>query len=615
MDSRVANTLDLCRKTAQRCERAADALGRTWAGWVPMLDQASRFRRRCEELVESRQLGMETIAFIGPKKAGKSTLLKLLLRDETVSQQIKAGSSLQQSTERLTWVGPRQPVGMDPAVEDYVPCSESGMPALGIACTLADVPGEDEGIPARAFAAQRALDLALVKVLVVDFTKRRNAAIFDLLRRTGRSLVLPVITQLRPDDDKEELEYFGDELRRHAPDATVCEPLLSEHFEHRETAEDYAQHFAQELTMQLSTLLAGRPTAPLLSDLLTGECDRFLAEAQALAEHYLGSSAQASRRLIETRDRVLSAAATELLGSDRELRAGLRWSLSVTLLERTPAWCFPWRPLLSVAVLGAGALDRLPLALAGSLPSLGVVIFQSIKNLKTGGEFRHAAQEGLRQRLGQDLRDSLNDKFRALDDALTQELGISATEAATGTRATFEVVGMGELQRRSTELFQQTIFGEEGKQFAGYAPTRSAASAAAVCGFVIFWIFFGWPLAALYEKLALGARAVWEGRADALALFPEHAGSMLLTNAFLALVPMFLFLLTVLSWFLRLRRVKAALQQLRHGHAKLCDDLIKKRVVRVEVSEARLDACLALLSPECNTVWVAEQPGKRIPGE
>ena len=86
MDSRVASTLDLCRQTAQRCERAADALGRTWEGWAPMLDLASRFRHRCEELVEGRQLGMETVAFIGPKKAGKSTLLRLLLRDEMTRQ-------------------------------------------------------------------------------------------------------------------------------------------------------------------------------------------------------------------------------------------------------------------------------------------------------------------------------------------------------------------------------------------------------------------------------------------------------------------------------------------------------------------------------------------------
>jgi hypothetical protein len=121
---------------------------------------------------------------------------------------------------------------------------------------------------------------------------------------------------------------------------------------------------------------------------------------------------------------------------------------------------------------------------------------------------------------------------------------------------------------------------------------------AAFCGFVVFWAFLGWPLAALYEKLALGARAVWDGRTDALSLFPQHVGSMLLTNAFLAMLPMFLFLLVVLSWFLRSGQVNAALKQLRDGHKKLCGGLIEKRIVRVEVSEPRLDACLALLRCE-----------------
>jgi len=252
--------------------------------------------------------------------------------------------------------------------------------------------------------------------------------------------------------------------------------------------------------------------------------------------------------------------------------------------------------MLSVAVLGAGALDRLPLALAGSLPSLGTVIFQGFKNLKAGGEFRQTVEDGLRQRLGQELRDSLSGKFQALDDALTQELGISQDAASTGTRAIFEVRGLGELQRRSTELFQNTIFGDEGKSFAGYAPTRGAAFVAAFSGFVVFWTFFGWPLAALYEKLALGARAVWEGRAaEALSLFPQHVGSMLLTNAFLAFLPMFLFLLLVLGWFIRSSRVNEALARLRQGHQKLCDELFSRQVVGVEVSEPRLDACLALV--------------------
>lgn len=597
MDSRVASTLALCRETARNVERAADVLGRTWAGWAPMLDLASRFRRRCEELVEGRQLGMETAAFIGPKKSGKSTLVRLLLRDEAVSERLRAGSSLKTSTERLTWIGPRQSVGMDPAVEDYVPCSEAAMPALGVACTLADVPGDNEGAPSRAHAAQRALDLAVVKVLVICFTDRGNGDVFRLAARCGRSLILPVITQIRPGDDRGELRDYRGRLARHAPEATILEPLQSEDFEHRDVAEDYPRAFGQELTNRLGAALAERPREPLVADLLAGEQERFLAEARALTEHHLQASTQAAHHLLSTRDRVLGAAATDLLGTDSQLRAGLRWAMSVTLLERTPGWCFPWRPMLSAGVFAMGALDRLPLAMAGSLPSLGAVIFQGIKNVKSGAEFRTSAEDGLRQRLGQELRDTLTEKFQALDDALTQELDLPTEVASTGTRATFEVRGLNELQRRSTAIFQHIIHGD-GRSFAGFAPTRRAAFAAAFCGCLVFWTVFGWPLAALYEKLALAAQAVIERRGDALTLFPQHAGSMLFTSAFLALLPTFLLLLVVLARFIRESRVNAALAKLRHDHEALCEELIGKGIVRVEVSEPRLDACLALLRGE-----------------
>ena len=86
-----------------------------------------------------------------------------------------------------------------------------------------------------------------------------------------------------------------------------------------------------------------------------------------------------------------------------------------------------------MAVLGAGALDRLPLALAGSLPSLGVVIFQSIKNLKTGCEFRQTAEEGPENHeaanrcgIGRETRRSITRKRFTLvaTDSLLEKLGL-----------------------------------------------------------------------------------------------------------------------------------------------------------------------------------------------
>ncbi len=340
-DSLVQDQHSFCNETARRIECAAQALGRAWPGFLPLMELCSRFRQQCEELAASRGFDMQTISFVGPKKSGKSTLIRLLLRDDTVRQQIKAGSPLRDSTEKLVWVGPTQPVGIDPTIEDYVPCSEAGMPSLGIRCTLADVPGDNEGDPARAGAAQRALDLSLVKVLVVEFRDRRNEGVFQLLRRAGRSVVLPVITKIKPSDERAELDGYRDSLQSVAPEATILEPLQSEEFDHVDTPADYVLQFAAELRNRLVSAILGRQIAPLAADLLEGERIRFIAESRKVAAENLRASATAAPHFQKACTTALINAASGSLGNEKQLRAEIRWTFRMTLLDRTPGSVLP----------------------------------------------------------------------------------------------------------------------------------------------------------------------------------------------------------------------------------------------------------------------------------
>jgi hypothetical protein len=90
---------------------------------------------------------------------------------------------------------------------------------------------------------------------------------------------------------------------------------------------------------------------------------------------------------------------------------------------------------------------------------------------------------------------------------------------------------------------------------------------------------------------------VWEGQADASTLFPQGAGSMLLTSIFLAIVPVVLFPLALLEWFVRRSRVENCLDDLCKRHEVLCADLIRAKTLTVRVNKPRLDACWALLNP------------------
>lgn len=590
-DPLLEQTLADCRATARRVENAVAVLGTAWPGHKPVLEACGRFRRRCEDLATARRLDMPRVAFVGPKKAGKSTLLAGILRDEHARASIPAGSSLHTSTEKLVWIGPQQPVGMDAAVEEYLPCSEPGLPDIGLTCTFADVPGDNEAHPGRELAAARALELALVHVVVVGFSDRRNESIIRLMRRAGRALILPVITKVRPTDAREELVGLQREFSALAPEAKVLEPVVGEDFDHAGTPEGARQRFLSALTSRLADVIAGHPCETLISDKLAGERDHFCLEIAELAADRLRATPLAAKRLEGALEGALIAAVGELLGSRRELRAGALWALRMTTLERTPSWCFPWRLLLSVHALFAGALDRLPLALAGSPVSLGSALLQAAQNIKAGAAFDQAASAGLRMRLSGRVHDALRGQFFLLEDALKQDFGaVGAAPNAMAADADLKLAGIEGLQARSRQEFEHVI--------ETHAPSRAAAFVVAAFGAVVFWGIVCGPLASLYEELARGVRAVWSGESGARALFPNRAGSMLITAILLALFPMGLLSLAATGWWFRRRIVERSLADLEDRHKQLCAEMIRQRELSVRIGEPLLEACLLLLSPK-----------------
>lgn len=436
-------------------------------------------------------------------------------------------------------------------------------------------------------AAHRAFDLSLVKVLVVDFTDRQNSDVFEMFKRAGRTMILPVITKIRPTDDSRELNGYRDRIVSIAPEATVLEPLLCNDFDIIDTPRDYPERIAERLIERLASGLIGHQLPLLLTEFLEGERIRFKTESRLLAGEHLRASKHAVEQFQKSISQSLKAATADLLGNDKELCAGVRWSLRMELIDRSPAWCFPWRPFLTIASLAAGAVDRLPLALLGSIPSLGTVIYRTVRNVKEAAAFQKSATDGLTRRLAQEMRGALHDQFLLLDDAirhdLTEESGVTTRECAT-----LEPIGLDKLQDESTKVFHSAV--------ESYAPGRCAATVFAVSGFGIFWVVFGWPLAALYQSIARGARAVFENRLDAASLFPHGTGSILLTSGLLGIIPMFLFLLATMSWLIRRSLVNRCLSSLRSNHEILCSNLIENGGISVRIREPRLDACRSLLS-------------------
>src|SRR5438067_10867251 len=102
-------TLELCHRAAERAEHYALELGSDWDGRQPILNACATFRGGCDALAQNRGLLLATIAFVGPKNAGKTTLMSLLVTSDKVREQLKTGDAARFATDKPTWIGPELP--------------------------------------------------------------------------------------------------------------------------------------------------------------------------------------------------------------------------------------------------------------------------------------------------------------------------------------------------------------------------------------------------------------------------------------------------------------------------------------------------------------------------
>lgn len=580
-----SSSLSLCLRAAERIEFAADRLGDAWSGHSPVRQACREFRRACEQLATNRGFSEMTIAFVGPKKAGKSTIAGMLIESDEKRQRLKAGEKSTESTTRPTWVAAQQPSLFDSTNEEFIPCHESELASLGFRYALLDVPGSNERDTARRELATRALDYAVVKVLVADRRAIESGEIARYLDGTMGAPIIPVVNMIRHAEDGADFATWEENLRLRFEN--VLPRIEVRDWDIGSDGEKKRGEARTALMQRLAEALAGRAPVTLAEPQLTRKLRVFENEMAELARKHLPATATALNLLHEALSKLPAQAVKDLLGSEDLVAAHVRLRFRSILLERTPIFFFPWRLALSIANLIHGATDRLPLALLGSVPSLLTTAWAAAKNIKQAREFAEHAVSGLHTRVNTVIKDLAGPRLQAIDKALQRELGLEATLPRTGVSSTATLRGLDTLQTRSAELFQEVT--------EKFAPGTVTAWLLGFIGFSIFWSVFGWPVYGLYQDFVIAASEVLTRQKTTLDAFPAGTLSMLLTSAVLALLPMGLFLLCMLALFTRRKHAVACARALRAAHESELQRLTDTGQLEVEISEPQIDACRVLL--------------------
>ncbi len=573
---RLSESLDLlfgkspeCLSLVARCDEALDEL---------------------ESFANGRGIDSPIIAVLGAKNSGKSWLCRLLVKDEASRERIPSGETSKFTTEKATWIGPDAPPALDTEHEVQIAMRSDAMVDLGLRYTLLDLPGyNDATIPARE-AALRAQRGAPLRVLVASSATLTDESQFAFLEKSNGTRILPVVV----DDDHPRLETEGRSdlaamvarIRYHCPHADVLQPVIVPHVQ-RAPGDKLAKiRLAEErLFPELSKIIASVP----LDENMIGKVviERLRRDLVGDLRDFVRRVSPAYADLEMTEAGLAAELVKKILGPDQQLETGLRMKMRMLSLSRTPSWLFPFRTFLGLFAITAGAWDRMAFAMAGSLPSLALLIFQTAKNTKCLAEMTDDVKVALAKRLESMARDDLGDRNRIFIRSINASLPDATRRPEEGTPRT-HFIGLERVTEESGAIFEQVtrkhVFGRVGLILWGGLAT------------LLFMGLLSGPLLAVYREFGhawLGAfndstGVRWQA-------FPTPSANMILTSLLLALLPVIFCALLCCLRTTPADRVRSALVAVKAEHESMLDRLTSKKIIRLFSDDPIREASRVLL--------------------
>jgi len=578
--------LELCLRTADETEQAARDLGARSGAVSELPGKCREFREFCQRVAENRKLDRVTIAFVGPRNAGKTTLLSAILDDEALSSKMPRGSSSDR-TSKLFWISPEPPAHRNPKIEEWLEHDPPPVPGSDTPVAYVDVPGFDDIQPEFREIADFALTSSLVKVLVATGATIESAAIDRHLKATDGSMILPVVNRASGLPRKD-IEAFRKRLRETLPHAFILEPVVVPDFE-REGEQPKATVLADARKRILESLRqaldsATKPSAAieqLAQPQLAAALEKFRAETARTVRSGLPATAEALARFEEAEAKLPAEVVGTLFADKESLASLVRGRIRKMLLDNTPVLFFPWRLMLAVSVLVWGVLDRLVLLFLGSLPSWISTGRQALRNVKDAWAFSHLEQSGVRKIIAEKAKAGIQPSMSRIRAALEADLGSPVGTSRAATSAEPLVEGAESAQETSSNIFSEVM--------AAASPSRRFSIGFAAAGTLLFWGIFSWPLLAVYERFFHAVAALLRGQSEnPVPAFPEGIGSMIATSAFLALLPAGLLLLACVTLVTRKSKTDEALAELEARHrAEIADNNPARRFGKGERSDEK----------------------------
>ncbi len=565
---------------------------------VAVQQACQRYDKDVANIESGRGIGALLIAIVGAKGQGKTWAARQFVRDETIKTMLRSGDLVDDATLRLVWIGPIAPDELDLDSEIYVPCHAQQLAQIGQPYVILDTPGLTDADQRAAKLAKEALSLAPIKLLVIARDQIRAAANLTIARQIDGAICIPVISSVEPEEmlgaaaDEQlsnDVRALREQLTLMAPRSQLTTEIRVPDFEISGNEPQSSQVFLSGILDRLNQIGLTRLALGNARDLrIQAVNERLRTDVANLIANELPQLSEAVEQLTHETAQLPQRVLDTLLGSEEVLETGVRMRLRARLVSDTALIWFPYRTLLATLNLTQGAWDRVMLALSGSVPSLFGALTSWARNVRQSRDFTTQVQDGVRQHTQQQVEERLRPLCDRFHQTVLKLRPRDERALSRPTSTKMRLLGIEELQTRSQSIFDQAIR----RSLTSFWLTQVLA----LLGVVLFWSLMAAPIIVLYREYFTASWNVFSGREEQLENFPHPTASLFLTSLILALLPLAIYCMVVLSWVLGRRKVRRIVREIVAEHGSSMEELRAAKVIHLEFEDELLQQAEFLLN-------------------
>ncbi|MGJ8657592.1 MAG: hypothetical protein ACSHX6_14180 [Akkermansiaceae bacterium] len=556
-------------------------------------------RSDIQRIRSGQSAGPVTLALVGRVGEGKSWLTRTFLAEnDPANQIIQSGQNAAERSMELTWIGSQQPLTELTSGEQFIKTSPQNLLDLGAPYILADSPGYSDHNPSLEALSSVALASSNIKLLATSVSHIRDSSLATFIGSMDGSLILPVI-RFRPEDQKltPSDSVRNDSLTEmqnwiaHAPSASILPPIFIP------DAGIAGDTEARTLTRQLISAAL----TPLIADpaTLAKHRDSQLQQRIQLTRSHLANTLTEFRQRIGTPvEKLDQLSATlpeivqkEVIGETSQLHIGIRSRFRADAIERTPALLFPYRSLMGILGLTHGAWDRLIFTTLGSVPSLVMTAFHSVKSWSNTKNFEQTLRDQSRERLNSLINDAYREDIKNFSLALTavtNETNHPEETSPNENANLIEIQGLTGLEIETQEIITEAINKRRISNLTIWL--------GGILAFIIFWTMLLGPALALYTDYFSSLNETAKSFSEGWKHYPTPPASLWLTSFMLSMIPAGIIAMIIMYLTCRRGRVTKTSNQIEEKIATTIRTRIDSDKLRLVINNPKLQAAKTLLN-------------------